>query len=50
VIEGLRKLMVAFAVGDIVIMETHIPPLPDHFVIWRLTDVSDPGRLQRRHC
>ena len=37
--------MIDFTRGDIVVMETHTPPLPDHFVIWRLADVSDPAHL-----
>ena len=38
--------MITFAAGDIVVMETHTPPLQDHFVVWRLTDVSDPAGLR----
>ena len=38
--------MIDFERGDIVVMETHTPPLPDHFVIWRLADVSDPTQLR----
>ena len=38
--------MIDFERGDIVIMEGHTPPLPDHFVIWRLTNVSVASQLE----